>query len=1070
MIRKITLLFLLCLGMQYVVEAQNSVNSSAPQLQATSQYLQTDLKIQKETNDWVSWYNAHNNPNALLFDNGVRRVFRIPVVVHVILPGTLAANPQGSIYDPSDATIANMIDYLNQSFHAAWSAYPDSNSGGTYIPIEFYLAGRDSNCNATNGIERINGSGVANYAANGVDNGSAIGANEVNVKNLGRWPVKQYYNIWIVNKIDGKDGTGAGVFTPGYSYNPTTLGGGAPANKDGMILLATQAAAGKTIVPQQMAKALSVLPTYFGSTAITCPSNANCLTDGDQICDTEPEKNSGGACPAGTTNSCTSVLYAGVEYNFMDNSSCQNRFTMGQKMRMIWGLYTFRSGLIGSTGVLAPGLSPVASCVPTTSNPGNTEDAGVYEVKIADNYNSAYIGNVPYVYMDYISGGYNSDGNNAYVNRTCTQQATLVAGNSYKFFVKTGPISTGEQVAIYIDYNNDGSFSSSELVYSHNGTSANEMDSAVITLPTSSALPSLVTCLPIRMRVVVDSSSSTPDPCLALNIGQAEDYTLIIKGSGITGSVTAVLPPFLDSSCISDTLNFTAVPSAGAGGPITYQWYVNGNQTGIITDTFTTSTIADGSTVDVKMFYTNQCGSVDSTLSNAIVVRRLDTILPVCNIALTVGNNPSCPGYPVTFTATPVHAGTSPGFQWQVNGVNISGATADTFTSATLNSFDMVSCVMTTTSPCAVPAVVTSNLIEIHHYVLTSSVTISVNPNPACSGRNVTFTAAPFNAGANPTFQWYIKPYGSSGYAPVPGATSFIFVTNTLQNNDQVQCTMFAPDLCVINHLDTSNQIIMTIDSTLTPSITDSIWMGQNPWCLDSLITFGGNAINYGGIPNLEWLVNGVPVAYGYTFATDSLHNGDIVTLQVNQTDGGCYTQDTMLTAPITLALVKTPDPPLASLIGTILTSNVNGSSFLWYYNTSNNYLANEVPIVGATNQTYHPLVLGYYYVKVVDSGCASPPSNIIKISLLDVGTYNMDNVKIFPNPTTGDVYLDWGTEQPNIKINVYNSIGQGLLHLELNNQSQKMLDLSNFANGNYFIEIRDESGNIGTTRITLAK
>ena len=32
------------------------------------------------------------------------------------------------------------------------------------------------------------------------------------------------------------------------------------------------------------------------------------------------------------------------------------------------------------------------------------------------------------------------------------------------------------------------------------------------------------------------------------------------------------------------------------------------------------------------------------------------------------------------------------------------------------------------------------------------------------------------------------------------------------------------------------------------------------------------------------------------------------------------------------------------------------------------------------------------------------------------------------------------------------------------------MLDLSNFANGNYFIEIRDESGNIGTTRITLAK
>jgi hypothetical protein len=81
-----------------------------------------------------------------------------------------------------------------------------------------------------------------------------------------------------------------------------------------------------------------------------------------------------------------------------------------------------------------------------------------------------------------------------------------------------------------------------------------------------------------------------------------------------------------------------------------------------------------------------------------------------------------------------------------------------------------------------------------------------------------------------------------------------------------------------------------------------------------------------------------------------------------------------------------------------------------------------------------------------------------------------MDNVKIYPNPSSGEVYLDWGAEKANVKINVFNSIGQGLMHLEVNNQSQKVIDLSNFANGSYFIEIRDESGNIGTTRITLAK
>jgi len=1069
MIRKITLLFLLCIGMQDVAEAQRSGSLEAQQ-RVIAQNPNYAQQFQQATNSWASWYTANNNSNALLFDNGVRKVFEIPVVVHVILPGTLATNLPGSIYDPSDATITAMIDYLNQTFRATWSAYPDSNSGGTSIPIQFVLAGRDSVCNATPGIERINGSGVANYAASGVDNGSGTGAVEVTVKNLSRWPTDRYYNIWIVNKIDGKDGTGTGVFTAGYSYNPVA---GAPADKDGLVLLATQASAGNTIVPQQMAYALSVLYTFNGGSPTTCPTNTNCLTDGDQICDTEPERNSNYTCPTGTTNPCTGVLYAGVEHNFMDFSTCQNRFTNGQKMRMIWGMYTYRANMIGSLGVVAPGLSPAAtSCnpaIPIINNPSNTQDAGVYEVKIEDNFNSVYIGNVPYVYMDYSSGGYNSDGIRDYIDRSCTQEADLVAGNSYKFFLKSGPTSTGENTAIYIDYNNDGNFDPSELAYSHTGTAANELDSVILTMPTSTSLPSLVTCLPIRMRVISDTGAISA--CGPLNVGQIEDYSLVIRGSGITGSVTAVLPPLMDSSCISDTLNFTAIPSPGAGGPITYQWYVNGNPSGVTTDTFTTNTIADGATVDVKMYYTNQCGTIDSTLSNAIVVRRLDTLLPLCNIALTVGNNPSCPGSPVTFTATPIHAGSSQTFQWQVNGVSVSGATTNTFSSSTLNAGDTVSCIMSTTSPCAVPAVVTSNLIEIFHYVLTSSVTISVNPNTAvaCKGKNVIFTATPVNAGSGPSYQWYVKHFGGV-YAPVPGATSFVFITSTLQTLDEIQCTMYAPDLCVINHLDTSNQIVMTIDSTYTPYINDSIALGQNPWCLDSTITFGSIDSNFGSVPLLTWLVNGIPVGTGFTYTSDSFHNGDVVILQVNQTDGGCYTSDTLLSNSITLELIKTPDPPLVSLIGTVLTSNVNGTSFQWYYNTQNSYLPTNSPIAGANSQTYHPLILGYYYARVIDTGCESPPSNIIKISLLDVNTYNMDDVKIYPNPSNGQVYLDWGAEKANVKLNVYNSLGQGLMHEEVIGQSQKMLDLGNFANGNYFIEIRDESGNIGTAKITLVK
>jgi len=94
----------------------------------------------------------------------------------------------------------------------------------------------------------------------------------------------------------------------------------------------------------------------------------------------------------------------------------------------------------------------------------------------------------------------------------------------------------------------------------------------------------------------------------------------------------------------------------------------------------------------------------------------------------------------------------------------------------------------------------------------------------------------------------------------------------------------------------------------------------------------------------------------------------------------------------------------------------------------------------------------------------------VLNVSLLDIATYDMSQVKIFPNPTDGFLTLDWGAKTVNVRVDVYNTTGQGLLHEELKNGSRKTLNLSHFANGNYFVVIRDDAGNIGTMRITLNK
>jgi hypothetical protein len=741
----------------------------------------------------------------------------------------------------------------------------------------------------------------------------------------------------------------------------------------------------------------------------------------------------------------------------MDYSDCQDRFTAGQRARIIWGLMTYRPVLMGSAGVLSPDtLVSATTCIPTITNPNNTFNAGPQEVKISDTYSSSYIG-APYVYLDYPSSGYNGDGNNVYLDMTCKQQANLVAGNSYQFFVKAGQSSIGEKVRIYIDYNNDGIFSPSngELIYSYDGNTANQLDSVIYTLPTTATMPSLHVNQPLRMRVISDMASvPTVDSCGALGYGQAEDYAVYIVGQPLPAvdTVSIALTTGDDTSCYGTNLIFTATPNTGAVSP-TYNWYVNGNPTGVTTTTFTTDTLSSGDNVYCELYYFSN-GNPDSTQSNVITIYHANQINAHVTIALTDGNNPGCPQSVLTFTALPYNGGTAPQYQWKLNGVAIPGATNVTYTS-TFNANDVITCLMTSNSPCAPVDTASSNAISILQIQYTTTVSITATPTPACSGRPVVFNALVNNLGNSATIQWYLN-----GTA-VSGANSLTYVSDSMSAGDAVLCIISTADPCIINKNDTSNTVIVTVNPSATPSISDSMIQGSNPGCLDSTVVFAGTANNFGSNPLYTWLVNNVPAANGPIFTSSSLQNGDAVVLRVNATDGNCYTSDTLYTAPIIMTLDTTPNAPLVSLIGDQLVTNSNGT-FIWY---GPNGL-----IPGASGQTYHPGELGQYYAILDNNGCLSPMSNIITVYLLSVGDYNMSQVKIYPNPTNGIIQLDWYNKPANMNIDVYSMLGQGLLHEEVSGQTSKAIDLSAFASGNYFMVLRDKDGSTATVKITLVK
>jgi len=279
-------------------------------------------------------------------------LYTIPVVIHVVHTGGAV----GTIYNPTDAQIIGAIDYLNAVYNGS---YPGIQGAGD-LQIQFVLAQRDPNCNPTNGINRVDGSGIANYATGGVNSNHTVGpgTDDLNVKNFIRWDPTRYYNIWIVDKIDGNDGT-SGTFVAGFAYFP-----GSGPSLDGTVMLATQMITGQKTLPHEIGHAFNLYHPFEGSADSThCQPSTNCSMTGDQICDTDPmsfhSSAAGGVnfkCRTGQPNPCTGGVYTiNTESNFMNYTNCYTLFTADQKARMLASAAsTDRSSLSTSLGGLAP--------------------------------------------------------------------------------------------------------------------------------------------------------------------------------------------------------------------------------------------------------------------------------------------------------------------------------------------------------------------------------------------------------------------------------------------------------------------------------------------------------------------------------------------------------------------------------------------------------------------------------------------------------------------------------------------------------------------------------------------
>lgn len=482
------------------------------------------------------------NPSSVT-NRIVNGVYEIPVVVHVI-------EGDNSQFTRTDAQIQAWLDRANQMYAGtyAWPAGSVTSDFGTsaVFPIKLVLAKRTPSCTATTGIVRYSGSNLPGYNTSGMAYQTASGATRDAIKAIApHWAESSYFNIYVITQFDGDPTPNAGLM--GFAAFPNTP----DSSYESFMKAGVVTNAHDTTFAHEFGHAMGLYHTFQDGAYDAHPGDpdycptataAGCEEDNDMVCDTERAGSGYWALPVPTNselNPCTSVNYQGVQYNMMNYSnSIAQKFTAGQGQRIEDFFMLIRSSLTTSKGATTLPATTVATapiaaaCNPTGVLYSSANDAylvGPTSVKLGEINNSSAASwpGDPSYYIDYTAKNCLAY---AHTPLVVGQQQTVEVG-----FIKA--VNADQSIRVWIDYNNNGSFESNELVATGNNVVAGAGGigtfTANFTPPASATMNT-----PLRMRVLSDLFGTFP-ACGQLNYGQVEDYSVTLVSNLSTNEVKA---------------------------------------------------------------------------------------------------------------------------------------------------------------------------------------------------------------------------------------------------------------------------------------------------------------------------------------------------------------------------------------------------------------------------------------------------------------------------------------------------------------------------------------------------
>jgi len=291
--------------------------------------------------------------------------------------------------------------------------------------------------------------------------------------------------------------------------------------------------------------------------------------------------------------------------------------------------------------------------------------------------------------------------------------------------------------------------------------------------------------------------------------------------------------------------------------------------------------------------------------------------------------------------------------------------------------------------------------------------TASASETTICSNNPVTLTLNSYSG----NLQWMQSTDYGSTWSEISGAIDTPYVYNATTTG----IILFHAKVFNICGSDSSNNVSVTVNPAYEFTSYDTICQGDvylwhgNYYNLsgiyyDSLITIN----NCDSVYNLNLFVNPLPY----------INLGNDTTINISDT------------------------------------ININAGSEFNSYLWSNGYIDSIITVYGSMGQGIYT-----YYVTVTDiNGCSNSDTIIITITTEDgyIELNNTIKVNIYPNPVQDKLNIEInGLIDNDLSIEFFDINGEKLLNKNFNNNSDviyETIDLSNYANGVYFIIIKSSN------------